>query len=1308
MILTTTLRLVPLLVLYALIALLTVPGVFGETFEAAPLNPAFLEYVDDQETTEYAAVQACTLASLPQESPYPLTGLRPAPATLVWSGQSAGSVGSNDLPSTFDLRDERRLTPVRDQGKAGSCWAFATYASLESTLLTDTGVARDFSENNMKDLCSNLYPDGFDRGPYDGGHAFMSTAYLSRWSGPVNESDDPYDLPLPQNVSPTDLPPVVHVQNVTFLPPRTGPLDNDLIKETIRDQGALWAGFTVNWTCFDDIHTCLTYYRPDNGTYTIDGGHAVALVGWDDTYPAANFSVAPPGPGAFLVRNSWGEGVGDDGYFYISYYEPEIGGFSGEYSPIVGHDDYSTALFTGEAADSLDHVYQYDPLGWTTSMGIESSTTLYGANVFTAADYEDLRSVSFSTREPGTEYVVAVFRDIDTPPGNASGPATWVSGTADLPGYHTVSLPESVALTPGQTFSVVLKVDAPTDTYPLVVERPITDYSSNATANPGESYVSVDGDTWDDLTDIFSNTNVCIKAFTTDAIVVPRDYATIQEAIDAAGDGETVWVESGTYDEHVVVNRTITVLGIDTGAGLPTVDPGNASCGVSISANNTVFEGFRVVRDGEDTSTYTGIRLSGDTIVLRDVAAAGSEFGLEIGNVTRLTLRNTSMTGNLYNFAYFCDNPSPGNDIDTGNTVDGRPVVYLEGVSGVTVGADAGTVICVNASDVMVKDLSLDRQVHGILALDTQNLTVANTTFENMSTGVYAVRSEDLTLSENRFGRGMGFGIMLAECPHVQVEGNAFLEVEFFGVYSYLGRDQTISGNRIAGSPAAGIVTLRSPDSEISDNIVNASGYGILAVGVPDGEGRICVTNNTVGSSSGFGFMGQSIGDLDLSANVLNGNDVGIRIGGCAAANVADNTVTYGDGGVGMEIFASNATIAGNSVEGAGAMAVLEGGNISITRNTFAGTDYPVIEDDEDSGSLSVSMNSFIRVPAPRGLTAVRAEDRAASLGESLDDLPVSLASSMQTAQGSLLSAGVAPTAVMTAAPVVSWHTPAELNYWYHGIGYRNFAGNYWSTYEGTDANGDGIGDTPFTIAENETDLYPLMERFEAYTTKAPYSSDSSSDGTVGASGNLNAGATASLHFTGSAVTTITVTAGQRIDGIMVTVAPVAAGPDGLDVPVYQYLAANLTYTTDDAISEATFTFSVPMSWLKEQGLAPGSVSLWRYHDGAWTALPTEVLREEGGHVVYRATSPGFSYFAVAEGKAVLPGQTTTPPAVGSEVNATPVETTPVPTLNQSASGLATLTEAQGAVPPATTPQQSPLGLAPLLALGVLLLLRRR
>ncbi|MCK4733676.1 MAG: Ig-like domain-containing protein, partial [Methanophagales archaeon] len=60
------------------------------------------------------------------------------------------------------------------------------------------------------------------------------------------------------------------------------------------------------------------------------------------------------------------------------------------------------------------------------------------------------------------------------------------------------------------------------------------------------------------------------------------------------------------------------------------------------------------------------------------------------------------------------------------------------------------------------------------------------------------------------------------------------------------------------------------------------------------------------------------------------------------------------------------------------------------------------------------------------------------------------------------------------------WNSTEQITYTYNGNTYTNYLGNYWDDYTGTDADGDGIGDTPYPI-NSDDDNYPLMARFENY-----------------------------------------------------------------------------------------------------------------------------------------------------------------------------------------------------------------------------------
>ncbi|UGV40655.1 PGF-pre-PGF domain-containing protein [Methanococcoides orientis] len=568
--------------------------------ELAPLNPAFIEYMEKLEENEDRQdfIKSSSLSTGESiKERYPVNGLIPSPVdnSHIYRTYSSDandifflSASEETLPSYYDLRNESRVTPVRNQATSGSCWAFAAYASLESCMIPDSGFY-DFSENHLKNIMSENYSEGYDQDPnIDGGNCNKALAYLTRWTGPVNESDDPYnDTSI---YSDTSIPERKHVQEVIYLPDRDYETshDDDFLKNAVMKYGAVYSSFAVNWTGFDD--NALTYYY--NETNYV-GGHAVALVGWNDSYPKENFNIIPPGDGAFICKNSWNTSVGDEGYFYISYYEQTF-----------NRDMDQIAVFvSAEEVDNYDNIYQYDPLGYTDSMGYENETinVSWAANIFTAGSNEYLNAVSFYTPDEMTDYELYIYINPDKGPINSSGYEYFTSGTFEYAGYHTLDLSETVILKPNQNFSVVINFTDPDYANLVAIEKQRPNYSSKATANPGEGYVSPNGTSWSDITESYENTSICIKAFTDEPHVAKIILDPVNDTIYA---GETLQFNEEAFDQYnypidanvVWSCQNETVGTINATSGLFTAHiTGNttilaSNCSVTNSTNITVLD----------------------------------------------------------------------------------------------------------------------------------------------------------------------------------------------------------------------------------------------------------------------------------------------------------------------------------------------------------------------------------------------------------------------------------------------------------------------------------------------------------------------------------------------------------------------------------------------------------------------------------------------------------------------------------------------------------------------------------------------
>lgn len=390
---------------------------------------------------------------------------------------------SKKLPEQYDYRLLERAPGIKDQGKYGTCWAFASLTALESALLPEREY--DFSEDHMS------RQNSFAVEINDGGEYTMAMAYLASWQGPVLEEEDPYG----DGISPDGLEAACHVQEVQIIAAK----DFETIKEMVFKYGGVQ---TSLYTSLINSQSRSEYYNPETYAYCYIGtekpNHDVVIIGWDDNYSKENFTVDLEADGAFICRNSWGSEFGNNGTFYVSYYDSNIGTHN--------------VVFSGvEEAGNYDRIYQSDYCGWVGQLGYGNEKG-YFSNVYTAQEEEVLSAVGFYATGKNTEYEVFVVHDFKGTESFAEKIAV-KEGKVKNAGYYTVELKEGIALKKGERFAVVVKIRTPGSERPIAIEYAADEATKTVDISDGEGYISLYGKSWDN-TESTQGCNICLKAFT--------------------------------------------------------------------------------------------------------------------------------------------------------------------------------------------------------------------------------------------------------------------------------------------------------------------------------------------------------------------------------------------------------------------------------------------------------------------------------------------------------------------------------------------------------------------------------------------------------------------------------------------------------------------------------------------------------------------------------------------------------------------------------------------------------------------------
>jgi C1A family cysteine protease len=626
--------------------------------------------------------------------------------------------GLSSLPQRYDLRAIGQSTSVKMQGPFETCWSFGNTASLESNLMktgqwsgepdlsehqADYFVFQPVNGEGLLNVISNPKMQKYANYSFMliGGNRQRFTQFMSCWRGVAEETAIPYtnragafdpqwianeykkigDWTLDTGLSGQS---AVRIANADFLPEVVNKSEDDeitydtdavaAIKQKVMDTGGVdFAYKAENLNPEHCKYTNSDWYTYDNNLEDFGAAnHEVCIVGWDDTVAPDKFGkdeyknyqgdvvsinprIQPPGPGAWIVKNSYGTDVcqtcdygNSKGYFYMSYYD-------------VSSTEFASQTAEVKSASGLyryDNNYQYDYLGIASDVPTESGTDPCSvANVFTAKGDENLKAVSAFTTAPGSAVHVQVVLPDDPAVPDAGKVVAEQTATEAFGGYHTIQLDTPVDLGTGQTYAVIETITYTEDgatQYLFPVEQGTGDYLWNnsdphlkaitetATIGKGQSYYKKAG-VWKDLAD---------------------EPATSKTVMDATGE-TTVTVNLGNAE----VKAFTTNLPMITDLGLTAYDKDGVSLGrIEGSAGTTVSLPYN--------TAYVSLNptVTGGTLVSMTAGGkafvAGEKISLsDFQNGVVLTISSLRGEERSKTVAFTLENePSPKTGVDASET----------------------------------------------------------------------------------------------------------------------------------------------------------------------------------------------------------------------------------------------------------------------------------------------------------------------------------------------------------------------------------------------------------------------------------------------------------------------------------------------------------------------------------------------------------------------------------------------------------------------------------------------------------------
>jgi parallel beta-helix repeat protein len=373
----------------------------------------------------------------------------------------------------------------------------------------------------------------------------------------------------------------------------------------------------------------------------------------------------------------------------------------------------------------------------------------------------------------------------------------------------------------------------------------------------------------------------------------PGNYSSIQSAINAAREGDTIYVYNGTYCEGLEIYKEIDLLGenknttiIDTWSG--------SRPSAKIESNNVSISGFTIQKSHSriiEIQNSNNLNLNNNIIKYKKDYYGGAEILLE--NTTKNTITNNNL---LKTGLYFDDSY---NNTIYNNHVNGKPIIYLEEQSDKTV-IDAGQVILIKCDNITIRNLDISKIPVGIQLLESHNCYIINNRFNHSRYGGVELRfSHNNIIISNNFSEDKikldssnyniitdnifhnDYGIRIRTSNNNVIKNNKITSNEN-GVSLYYCHNHLVTDNFFSNNEK-GLYQIYSDNNTIINNTCLNNEYGIKT---GSGDNHI-LTNNTLMSN----IFGISFSSSDN--NIITNNRCSDNVYGIVFSTGKNNTIKH-------------------------------------------------------------------------------------------------------------------------------------------------------------------------------------------------------------------------------------------------------------------------------------------------------------------------------------------------------------------------------------------------------------------------------